>query len=303
MATVAQAAPSQNITWHPYVTHDALAERTSNRRAELGWRFLATVTFVAFTALVAVAAAFTAVDSLFITLAVFALFGFPFSFRLFKIFWDKANARGQVVEFNDRLLAKLQVLPSDAKELRKTVENMGVKTEKLSDQDLQKAKHAIARAQTLVEVSDNNIKEIQKELDEKTVTLEIDEKPVKVEVEKAYAFDDLDLSKPESLIIYQKLSDRKIRILNDLQDALLDRISAAYCLHVIQNPHDLIPPNKFYQIHKIDCALRYHANAEGNDTWDVLLQRMPRTHVKELWYTIDECKDDSAAKIAEQVFG
>lgn len=287
--------PIPNSTWHPYVTHDALATRTSANTAKWGWQILATATVVAFCALAVFLTVSTAIESMALTGTLVLLVGLPFSYKIFKIFWDKATVRADEVKFNDHLLGVQNSLPLYP---RQQVKDLGIKTETLTDQDLQKLRPVIARAKVHIQAAETGLKEAHDRDAQSEIELLIDKKELKVNVKQGENFDAIDPIKPETLEIYETLANRRIEILNTIQTSLLDRIHAAYCLHVIQNPHDLTPKNKFFQLNFVDYDTRLKVKALGHGNSEHFLTA---THSNEK-FTVAELEALTTQQVAQKVF-
>lgn len=264
--------------WNPCVTHDALAERSSARRAQLGWQFLAVVTAVAFSALAifAVVMIGPTADSL-IGFVVILLSGY----QAVKMIWEKATENGKTIKLNDCFIAKLNKLPTEAIALRQTAEALGVKTEKLSDQDLLKVRPAVAQAQHYIERSENKLKKYAAE----------DEKE-KVDIES------FDFSKSVLRKAYNSIVLRELKKYNNTLLSLIDRVHAAYLLSIIQNPRSTKPEEEFYKEYLCSGIVRRVAYGANFPNWDHYItvkhsnEKLSATEVQNL----------SVQKIAEKVF-
>lgn len=295
-----------SVTWHPHVTHDAVDPTFGNRFWELVWKTAAVTSLVFFTALALVTVAYAAMlNPLYVPPIIAGVLAItlPTALYVFGYCMDKAAHYDRHLKLNNSILTKISGLPTNATELRTLVENLGVDTRTLSDQDLTTITPAIARAQVMGELAEKSRVSLEQRKQKGTFICTIDEKEVTVPVAQTARLSEIDPANATALQTQYKISDWYISALGEEEMLeLCRRIAFAYSLHVLQSPHDARSSTDFCQTYLFNRhdRLRVISRERGDPLADIFVKTKG---VAPQSYTIDQLKQLSTAEIAERLFG
>jgi hypothetical protein len=295
---------STSVSWHPYVAHNTEDPCCGgNRFWELVWKTAAIASIVALTALSLVAVVFAAMESPLmvpLVIAVILCVNLPAILQIYQYCMTKAEEYGNTVEFNNKIVAKMNALPADLSQLRALVEGFGVTTSGLSDQDLTTLKPAIAIAQVKSDRVTEWAAEVQKEFGKDTFICELEGKEVTIDQRHVPYLSAIDPDNTAAIETQGAVLARIVEHDKAENVGLIKKIQAAYCLHVLQAPHDLRPLSDFCSVYNMgSLQARLLVKERGDPSYNIFVKTKGQAPQA---YTTDDIKQWSLAQIAETLF-
>lgn len=289
-------------SFHSHVTYNPVNERFHHRIKEILWKTAAIATVVAFTALALVSTIFAAMEdpmSLPVLLTAFLTFGLHLSYQAVSYCWKNAEAHTNEVQWNQRIITKMQGLPTDFRELAR---QYGVDKIDLADNELSKLAPLIARTQILIESADKELQEVDDALQKlHSQPVMLPNRKTAVQFKESIRMNVIDFTQPESEANRRDLIACEINLNNRRQQALIERVQAAYCLCILQNPRTTAAQSHYctqlshnYQMRLFSKAL----SSNGDDSWELFMKR----HSDGKTYTVSDIAQMNLKQIAQEFF-